>query len=148
VSCKKKHKTESNNIDTVLYYYISSGNQTVMTNTRVRLSVLRPGLSAGLPLSDISQQYILNDGVNFQSCDIVLGNLLRHNSQFFSCPVIDRWIALQKWETFYRSRPSIEETVGPRRRRSHCAAQFIWPLFTSLAVSCMCAILFLDAAAA
>jgi len=84
VSCKKKHKTESDNIDTVLHYYISSGNQTVMTNTRVRLLVLRPGLSAGLPLSDISQQYILTDGVKFQSCDIVLSNSLRLSSQFFS----------------------------------------------------------------
>ena len=36
VSCKKKHKTESDTIEPVLYFYISSGNLAVLTNARVR----------------------------------------------------------------------------------------------------------------
>jgi len=64
VSCKKKHKTESDTIDPVLYFYISSGNLAVLTNARVRSLVLRPGLSTGLPLSDLGRDYILTNGRN------------------------------------------------------------------------------------
>jgi len=83
VSCKKKHKTESDTIEPVLYFYISSGNQAVLTNARVRSLVLRPSLSTGLPLSDLGRHYILTDGGNFPICDLVHGNFLRLCSQFF-----------------------------------------------------------------
>jgi hypothetical protein len=72
-------------------------------NTRVRPLVLRPGLSAGLPLSDFRRQYILTDGVNFQSCDIVLYNLLRLYSHFLPMPSNKPRIALQSGKPFIES---------------------------------------------
>jgi hypothetical protein len=84
VSCKKKHKTESDTIDPVLYFYISSGNLAVLANARVRSLVLRPGLSTGLPLSDLGRHYILTNGRNLRCSDKVHCKLLGHYSQFFT----------------------------------------------------------------
>jgi hypothetical protein len=69
ISCIKNCKTDLEGIPAVQYFTIlSSGNLAVVAYLRFRPMVLRPNLSIGLPLSDVSNLSTVSD--YFSVCDL------------------------------------------------------------------------------